>query len=312
MDLDLPDGLEQRPLRLDDARAVFEVMAAQERADLDEVLIEEADIVGDWSRPVFDIASSTVGVFDVGDGQSRLVGYGEVGTGGRGDAAVDPAYRGRGIGTAIALWMQDNARGKGIPEIGMPVPQGSAGDRLLEALGYRVRWESWGLALPEGAAVPARELPEGYAVREADPSEYEQCWTVQEDAFLEWSEREREPFDDWLAQMTGRPGFAPWNLRVVVGPDGRVVSFGWVQLSEDGTTAFIARLATAAAQRGRGLAQALLVDAFAVGRAHGATKSELSTDSRTGALGLYEKVGMVVTSTWVNRGIRLTTPGTTP
>jgi hypothetical protein len=31
----------------------------------------------------------------------------------------------------------------------------------------------------------------------------------------------------------------------------------------------------------------------------------LSTDSRTGALGLYEKVGMQVTSIWLNRGIRL-------
>ena len=299
--VDIPRDLTHRPLQLDDARSVFEVMAAQERADLGEVLIEEADIVGDWSRPVFDVASSTVGVFD-GD---RLVAYGEVGTGGRGDAADDPAYRGRGLGSAIALWMQDNARSKGVPEIGMPVPAGSPGDRLLDALGYRARWESWGLELPAGATVPARELPEGYVVREADPSEYEQCWTVQEDAFLEWSVRERETHDDWLAQITGRPGFEPWNLRVVVDPTGRVVSFGWVQLSEDGTTAFIARLATIKDQRGRGLAQALLVDAFAVGRAHGAVRSELSTDSRTGALGLYERVGMRVTSTWVNRAIAL-------
>jgi hypothetical protein len=49
----------------------------------------------------------------------------------------------------------------------------------------------------------------------------------------------------------------------------------------------------------------MLVDAFAVARAHGATRSGLSTDSRTGALGLYEKVGMVVASNWVNRAIRL-------
>ena len=35
------------------------------------------------------------------------------------------------------------------------------------------------------------------------------------------------------------------------------------------------------------------------------TVSELSTDSRTGALGLYEKVGMVVTSNWVHRGVNL-------
>jgi mycothiol synthase len=297
--VNLPDGLSTRPLSLDDAHAVYEVMLAQESEDLDEVMIEEADIVSDWSRPVFDIASSTVGVFD-GD---RLVAYGEVGTGGRADAAVDPAYRGRGIGTAIAHWMQDNARSKAIPEIGMPVPQGSPGDRLLEALGYRVRWESWGLQLPPGAAIAERELPAGYAVREADPSEYEQCWTVQEDAFLEWAGRERESFDDWLAQVTGRPGFEPWNLRVVVDPSGAVVAMAWVQFGLD--TAFISRLATTKEERGRGLAQALLVDAFRVGREHGASKSELSTDSRTGALSLYEKVGMVVSSTWVNRGLVL-------
>jgi ribosomal protein S18 acetylase RimI-like enzyme len=90
---------------------------------------------------------------------------------------------------------------------------------------------------------------------------------------------------------------------VVVDPSGAVVAMAWVQLGLD--TAFISRLATRRDQRGQGLAQALLVDSFAAGRAHGAHKSELSTDSRTGALSLYEKVGMVVTSTWVNRGLVL-------
>jgi mycothiol synthase len=297
--VDLPDGLSTRPLRRDDARAVFEVMAAQERVDLGEAMIEEADIVGDWSRSSFDIAASTIGVLR-GD---RLVAYGEVGESGRCDAAVHPDPRGRGIGTAIAYWMQDNARGRGVAEIGMPVPQGSPGDRLLEALGYRVRWNSWGLAMLEGATVPERELPLGYAVREAEPSEYHHVWQVQEDAFLEWSVRDREPFVDWKEQVLGRPGFEPWNLRVVVDAAGAVVAMAWVQLGPE--SAFIARLATRKDERGRGLAQALLVDSFAVGKAHGALKSELSTDSRTGALSLYEKVGMVVTSNWVNRGLTL-------
>ena len=58
-------------------------------------------------------------------------------------------------------------------------------------------------------------------------------------------------------------------------------------------------------QRNRGLAQALLVDAYGRARDHGVMTGGLSTDSRTGALSLYEKVGMQVTSTWVNRGIDL-------
>ncbi len=303
--MELPEGLTSRPLALADARAVFEVMAAAELADIGMVEIEEADIVADWGRPSFDVAASTTGVFE-GD---RLVGYAEVSAPDRGDAAVHPDHRGRGIGTALAHWMQDAARAKGSAEIGMPVPEGSSGDRLLEALGYRVRWTSWVLKLPPGATIVERALPEGYAVRAAEPEEYPAVHTVLEDAFLEWSVRDRESYEDFLAQTTGRPGFEPWQLRVVVDPGGVVVGVAQVTLAltEDGRPpeAYVARLAVRRDQRNRGLAQALMVDAFREGRDHGAESSCLSTDSRTGALGLYEKVGMQPTSVWVNRAIAL-------
>src|SRR4051812_8917155 len=162
-DLALPAGLSQRPLVLADARAVYEVMAAQEAHDLGRVAIEEADIVGDWQRPSYDVSAGTIGVFD-GD---HLVGYGEHMGGDRGDAAVHPDYRGRGIGTALAVWRQARARAAGASVVGMPVPHGSPGDRLLEGLGYHVRWNSWELELPAGATVPERPLPAGFAIREA-------------------------------------------------------------------------------------------------------------------------------------------------
>lgn len=153
--MDIPDGLTQRPLRLSDATAVFEVMAAQEKDDLGEVVIEEADIVGDWQRPSFDIGASTVGVFD----GERLVAYAEVSGHDRGDAAVHPDFRNRGIGTALAHWMQDKARSLGSDVVGMPVPVGSPGERLLTSLGYEVRWSSWVLALPEGKVIEEQPLP---------------------------------------------------------------------------------------------------------------------------------------------------------
>jgi GNAT superfamily N-acetyltransferase len=296
--LELPDGLTERPLLLSDARGVTDVMIAQEAHDVGEVSIEEADIVADWSRPSYDVSANTVGVLD-GD---RVVAYAEMMGGDRGDAAVHPDYRGRGIGTALARWMQQRAREAGSSLIGMPVPQGSAGDRLLEALGYRVRWESWALQLPEGATIAERPLPEGYELREATPADHEACWTVVEDAFLEWSERERTPFADWITPILDRPGFAPWNLRLVTDPAGEVVGVTYIVLSGDGE-GYINKIATRRDQRGRGIAQAMLVDAFAVARSHGATRSGLATDSRTGALSLYEKVGMKVVSTWVNRAI---------
>ena len=161
------------------------------------------------------------------------------------------------------------------------------------------------LQLPEGATIPERPLPEGYAVRAATASRVRgRAGRVQEDAFLEWSEREREH----LRGLAGRdraagPGFEPWNLRVVTDPAGEVVAHG-ARPARARTAGFIARLADpqgpARPRPGPGPARRRV---RARPTAHGATRSELSTDSRTGALGLYEKVGMRVSSTWVNRAI---------
>lgn len=302
--LALPEGYTVRPLTMSDSRGVFEVMAAQEKHDVGTVEIEEADIVSDWQRPGYVVEDHGIGVLHDG----RLVAYAEHVRNDRGDAAVHPDHRGRGLGTALAGWMQDTARAAGSSLVGMPVPEGSPGDRLLEALGYRVRWNSWLLVLPEGASIADRPLPEGYEVRTATEAEHEGAYQVQEDAFLEWSDRPRDSFEEWSAGTVRRPGFEPWHLRVVVDPAGEVVGMAFLVMAArdgGGTEGYIDRLATRKDQRGKGLGQVLLVDAFRVAREHGASRSALSTDSRTGALGLYEKVGMVVASNWVNRAIHL-------
>ena len=297
--MDVPSPLTSRALRRGDEKAVTALIAAEQVHDLGEVVIEEADIVSDWQRPSFEVEDSTVGVF----AGERLVAYAELSGGDRGDAAVDPDFRGRGIGTRLASWMQEKARQRGLTVIGMPVPQGSPGDRLLEALGYRVRWTSWVLELPEGRAIEEGPLPPRYSTREASRDEYRAVWEVVEGAFLEWSLRERQRFEDFSAQVIERPGFETWHLRVAVDDQGEVVGAAFLVVSEG--VAFVEKLAVRVDQRHQGLAQALLADAFREARAHGATRSELSTDSRTGALSLYEKVGMEVTSVWVNRAIDL-------
>jgi len=298
--MDLPDGLTERPLRLDDAAAVTEVMAAQELLDAGAVMIDEADIIGDWQKPSFDLAASSVGVFD----GERLVAYAEVSGADRGDAAVHPDYRGRGIGTALALWMQETARAKGSTVIGMPTPVGSPGEKLLTSMGYRPRWNSWALALPEGRTIEEQPLADGYAVGEATEEQWRGAHTVLEDAFLEWADRERETWDDFSAQVLQRPGFGAWNVRVATDPSGEVVGAALVYV--DGMdVGYVPRIGVRRDQRGRGLARALLADSFTVAREHGARRSELGTDSRTGALTLYEKVGMEVTSNWVNLAKRL-------
>ena len=298
--LQLPDGLTERPLVPGDAAAVTDVIAAQELADVGEVVVELADLVGDYQRPGYDVSSHSVGVFE----GETLVALAEVGwITDRAEVAVHPTHRGRGIGTELERWIREKARELGASEVGQPVPQGSPGDRLLESLGHHVRWTSWVLELPEGTTIPERPLPEGYAVRAAEEPEHEACWTVQEDAFLEWANRERDTFEEWQAPTVLRPGYEPWHLRVVTDPSGEVAAMALIQTN--GESCYIARLATRKGQRGRGLAQAMLVDAFRAGAEHGAPRAELSTDSRTGALGLYEKVGMTTRMVWLNRAIGL-------
>lgn len=299
----LPPGLTTRPLVPGDARAVFELIAEQERADVGVVEIEEDDLVSEWQRPSYDLASNSVGVLD----GEHVVAYVEYMGEERYDAAVLPSHRGRGIGTWLARWVQDLARSRGATMLGMPVPEGSAGDHLLTALGYDVRWTSWVLRLPEGAQVRERALPSGYALREATPGDHEQVWTVTEDAFLEWAVRERESLEDFAARVWLRPGFEPWHLQVVTAPDGTIagVANAWNAPADDRLDTYVSKLAVAAEHRHRGLAQALLVAVFAAGRDRGATSSSLATDSRTGALSLYEKVGMRPASVWLHRAIPL-------
>ncbi|MGY1783917.1 GNAT family N-acetyltransferase [Geodermatophilus sp. SYSU D00698] len=279
---------------------MYEVTAAQELHDVGVVLIEEADVVGDWQRPGSDVPAGTLGVFEGG----RLVAHAEVSGGGRGGAAVHPRYRGRGIGTAPAAGTRRLAGERGAPVLGMTVPQGSPADVLLERLGHHVRWTSWLLELPGDRRIETQPLPDGYSLRTADgEADHRAAWTVVEDAFLEWSQRDRRSFDDFAATTVRRPGFEPWHLRVVVDPRGDVA--GACFLVAGGADGCVDELAVRRDRRGLGLARVLLADAFADARRHGATRCELSTDSRTGALGLYERVGMVVTGTWVHRAVDL-------
>ena len=295
----LPAGLTTRPLTLADAEAVHAAIAAEEVVDLGESEMTLEDVVADWQRPSYDITSSTVGVFDDG----HLVAYADHSDADVAYTAVLPSHQGRGIGTALAGWLQEKARAAGSTRIGTQVPEGSAADRLMRDLGYEVRWTAWDLELPPDREISARPLPDGYSLRDAGEADREAAWALVEDCFLEWSERERASLEDFGARVWDRPGYEPWNLRLRISPDGEIVGATHVFLSGDG--AYVARIAVRPDHRGRGLAPAMLVDAFGLAREHGAVRCYLSTDTRAGARGLYEKVGMEVASTWVNRAITL-------
>jgi GNAT superfamily N-acetyltransferase len=289
----LPPDLTHRPLTPADAAATFAVFAAAEEHDTGEVAIELEDIESDWQRPSFDLATQSVGIFD-GD---ELVAAGEVYRGRRGEASVHPEHRGRGIGSWLVRWTEDCARRHGGTVVGQTVPADGSAERMFQALGYQQGWTSWVLEVPPGSSIEPQPLPEGYRLRDFVPGQDENAaFRVIEDAFGEWPDRQPSTLGDWAARTTQRPGFEPWQLRLIESPEEEVVGAAFTILA--GECGYIDQLAVRADQRNRGLARALLVDAFERARAKGLTRSELATDSRTGALPLYEHVGMVVTKTY--------------
>jgi mycothiol synthase len=293
---DLPPGLTARPFTLDDLDAAYAVYSRAEVEDSGHLALEPEDIAGDWARPSFDLATDSIGVF----AGERLVGAAEVTTGGaRAEGAVLPGERGRGIGSWLAGWTEQRATSLGSSRVGQVTPDGSLPQRLLTGRGYTLGHTSWVLELPAGREVPRRPLAPGYGLATANTAELERAaYVVIQDAFDEWEGRVRASFQDWAATTVRRPGTGPWQLRVVE-HDGVVVGASFTILDSQ-HAGYVHQLAVERTHRGKGLAQALLADAFGRARERGATRSELSTDSRTGALDLYLKVGMEVTQVWTH------------
>lgn len=285
-------GCSTAPLAASDASEVARVWRACELHDDGRALFTEDDFVAIWKRPSTDLERDTVGVRD-GDALvalAMILGERDA------FACVLPSHRGRGIGAWLLRWTQEAGRARGNARSWQSLSENEHAARaLLEADGYERAWEGWlfGIELEREPDPPP--LPAGYAIRDFIPARDERAvHGVIETAFGEWPDAEEETFEDWAAETLGRPGFAPEQIAVVV-HDREIVAAA-VLIHEAGET-WVAQLAVAREHRGRGLARALLVHAFAIAWRAGVRHIGLATDSRTGARGLYEHVGMRVTRT---------------
>jgi mycothiol synthase len=223
-------------------------------------------------------------------------------------ADVHPDQQARGIGTALMRWTWSQAARHGSHLVGETVSDNNkAAIALFRSHGYETLWHSWVLELPGGAPIVAPRTPPGVMLRPMRPGRDEQAaYQVIEDAFNEWPDRDPSSYGDWAPGVVGRGGFEPWHLLLATRPgdEGEEV-VGACHLVMSGDEGWVNQIAVRRDQRGRGLARALLASSFATAREHGATRFGLSTDSRTGALGLYERVGMTVRLSYTHWAKRL-------
>jgi mycothiol synthase len=289
VNLDLPPGLTSRPATAADTRAILELIATCE-VDADGAAeVEEHDITVAFGRRGFDPELDTQVVFEDGE----LVGWADLYRS-RGEGDVRPTHRSRGIGTALLEWMERRAQALGNAEVGQTKTDADFGARdLFLARGYEPSWVSWVIRIAFEEPPPAPEPIHGIEIRRFQPSDARDAHRVVDAAFSEWPGRDPEPFEVWAADDLAHPKFAPEISPLAFDGDtlvGVLLAFDYPELSEG----WITQLATKASHRRRGIGQALLRTSFGWFFERGRRVAGVSTDTRTGALGLYEKVGMRV------------------
>jgi ribosomal protein S18 acetylase RimI-like enzyme len=123
-----------------------------------------------------------------------------------------------------------------------------------------------------------------------------------EEAFSEFMDRLPSSLATWRAMTIEREGFVPDDLILAVDDEAIV---GGAFLLDPGDEIWVEKLAVRRDHRHRGIARAMLHVAFGRSFDRGYDRTTVSTDSRTGALTLYERVGMRVVESFTHHAIDL-------
>ena len=304
MTIELPDGLVARPATSADAGGIYELIAACELADDGVAEVDEHDITVGFGRYGFDPALDSLVVFE----RDELVACAEIYRG-RAEGDVRPSHEDRGIGAALLRWIERRATELASAEVGQTKTDANAAAReLFLANGYEPSWTSWVIRIALEEPPPPTEVPPGVAIRAYRASDAREVHRVMDAAFSEWEGRDPEPFEIWAPQVLAHPAFRPDLSPLALDGDeivGVVISCDYPELGEG----WIQQLATRASHRRRGIAQAMLLTTFGWFYEAGRRVAGVSTDSRTGALGLYEKVGMRVVRQYTRYRKELEGPG---
>ena len=296
--MNLPDGLTARPLTATDVDDVIAMINACERHDTGELMWEREDLIADSSSDGFDPERDWIGVFD-GD---RCVAWAMVLQQRRTFVDVHPHMRRRGIGSALQDWAIYRVRA-----LGGAYASQTIDDRrtdvvsALQAAGYTPRFTSWVLRM-DHPVPPEPAPPDGITLRAFRPADETELLAMFEEAFSEFEDRPPSSAGTWRAMTTRREGFR--NEDMIVAVDGERIVGGAFLIRSAGSI-WVDKFAVHRDYRHRGIARAMLAAAFARSHELGSSFTELNTDSRTGALSFYERIGMHIRLSYTNWALDL-------
>jgi mycothiol synthase len=206
------------------------------------------------------------------------------------------AAKGRGLGTEILDRGEAFARAEGVEKVITAAAEPDAAARaLFESRGYREvrRFYEMAIELAEEPSEPV--LPAGLVLDELHDDEYRAFYDALNEAFAEHWEWHPQPFDEWLERRRGqhRDDDGPIWFVVRDGDELAAVTRNDLDLAGGG---YVGAIGVRPAWRGKGLGKALLQRTFAEFWRRGTTRVTLDVDAQntTGAVALYERVGMHV------------------
>lgn len=220
---------------------------------------------------------------------------------------VHPAYRQRGIGTALLRLAAARVREQ-VPQApadarvtlatwSLNTAANAAEHRLLQREGYQVVRHAWDMRIELKEAPPEPAWPGGFTLRTFVPRQDE--WGVFEaftEAFQDHWGYTPLPFETWAYETIAQETFDPTLCFLAC--DGEVI-VGF-SICEDLSLTESGRVNDLGIRRGwrqRGVGRALLLHSFRALYQRGRRSVQLSVDSQslTGATHLYEQAGMHVT-----------------
>jgi ribosomal protein S18 acetylase RimI-like enzyme len=155
-----------------------------------------------------------------------------------------------------------------MPESGPPAPNEIRLRKILDDTPLPPRW------------------PDGFVMRGFEPADAPALHALLTEVFDDGTDG---PFEAWWPRISSDAEFDPGLCFLVIDRKGRLAGAAlcW-------TTAFVKDLAVHPEARGRGIAEALMRQAFAAFHASGAPHVDLKTNTATNAAAvrLYERLGM--------------------
>jgi mycothiol synthase len=216
---------------------------------------------------------------------------------------VDPAHRGRGIGTSLLDRIE--ARAAELLD-GVPSPRfhhsinaaDGAAVAMVRDRGLHPIRHYWHMQTDLAGPIDPGTPPGGIEIGGIDPAEdLPSVHAVLDEGFAEDPDPGPGPFDAWVEEETTSPSYDP-TLWLLARDAGAAVGTLVAGAGDDG--GWVHWLAVLASHRGRGIGTALLRRSFAAIADRGLRRVTLNVDAEnvTGATAVYERAGMRVVNRW--------------